>query len=166
VRVRGAVATLVGVLGVGLVLAGCGDDDAELTRAEFQNRANAICSRHIKAIEDAAKGRFAAKEIPLATEIESLAEGTVVPEIERMREELADLDAPDADERDFESYLSELKRALDDEVKQDPATILSEEASQNAFVESDDLAGDAGLTECARLGKRLQESVGAPRLNR
>ena len=58
---------------------------------------------------------------------------------------------------------SELKRAVDDEVRPEPAVMLSEEPSQNAFSRSDDLAKDAGLNECGRLGERLQASVGARR---
>ncbi len=162
-RVRGTAAAAALLL-MGLALGACGDDDDRaLSSAEFANQGNAICTRHIKSIEDAIKARFAAKEIPLASEIDGLASRTVIPEIERMRDELGRLRPPENDEEDVEDYLSELKRALDDEVKQQPAVMLSEEKSQNAFGRADDLARDAGLAECGKLGERLQASVGARR---
>lgn len=158
-RLRGAI--VIGFLSA-LVLVSCGDDDENrLSEAEFTSRGNAICASHAGAIEEASRARFtASREVPSADQIEAFAEGTVIPEMDRMVDELEDL-KPEEDEDDFEAFRKDVRRALDDDVKQDPSSILSEQATSDPFREANEKAEDAGLTECARVSQRIRTAAAA-----
>ncbi len=154
---------MVGIVAV-LVLVSCGADDDEntLSEADFVSQANGICSSHAKAIEDASRSQFGGtREVPSADQIESFAKQTVVPEIERMVDELERLNPRERDQGDFKEYLSETSRALDDEIKDDPSSILSEQAQSDPFIEANELARDLELAECARVSERIRTAAAA-----
>ncbi len=163
-RARGARSLIVGIVAA-LVLVSCGgggDDENTLSEAEFVSRANAICDGHARAIEEASRSQFGAtREVPSADQIESFASRTVVPEVERMVEELEDLKPRERDQGDFRDYLSETRRALDDEIKDDPSSILSEQAQSDPFIEANEQARDLDLNECARVSERIRTAAAA-----
>ena len=164
-RVRGGIArpVVVGIVAA-LVMVSCGgngDEDA-LSEEELVRRSNEICSMHARAIEDAARARFgASREVPSAEEIEDLAENTVVPELDRMLDELEDLKPPEDEQEEFEDFTEEARRALDDEIKQDPSSILSEQAQSDPFIEANESAQDFGATECANISQRIRTAAAA-----
>ena len=155
--------TLVIGLLASLVLTSCGGDDEEaLSEAELVRRGNEICSTHAKQIEEQAQARFGtSRNVPSVQEIEDFANRVVVPEMDRMVDELEDLKAPDDEKDDFREYLRETEKSLDDDVKQDPVSILSEQASSDAFAEANEKATDVGLNECARVSERIRTAAAA-----
>ncbi len=162
-RVRITKIMVIGLLAA-LALTSCGDGDDEqtLSESEFISRGNEICSNHAKRIEDEARARFgASRNVPSVQEIEDLATRVVVPELDRMVDELEDLKPPEDEKSDFNDYLSETRKALDDDVKQDPVSILSEQASSDAFAEANEKASDVGLNECARVSQRIRTAAAA-----
>ena len=162
-RVRIARPVVVGIVAV-LVMVSCGggDDEDALSEEQLVQRANEICATHARAIEDAARARFgASREVPSADEIEDLADNTVIPEMDRMLDELEDLKPPDDEKEDFEDFISETRRALDDEIKEDPSSILSEQAQSDPFIEANEKADDVGATECAGISQRIRTAAAA-----
>lgn len=145
-----------------MVSCGGGGDEEALSEEELVRRSNEICSMHAQAIEDAARARFgASREVPSADEIEDLANNVVIPELDRMLDELEDLKPPDDEKEDFEDFIEETRRALDDEIKQDPSSILSEQAQSDPFVEANEKARDVGATECANISQRIRTAAAA-----
>lgn len=163
-RAGSARSLVVGIVAV-LVLVSCGgdgDDENTLSESEFVSQANAICAAHAKTIEDASRAQFGAtREVPSADEIARFANQTVVPEVERMVDELDDLNPRERDRGDFNDYLSETSRALDDEIKDDPSSILSEQAQSDPFIEANEQARDLDLIECARVSERIRTAAAA-----
>ena len=162
-RVRITRTLVIGLLAA-LVLTSCGGDDDEdaLSEAELVRRGNEICNTHAKHIEDEAKSRFGtSRNVPSVQETEDFANRVVVPAMDRMVDELEDLKAPDDEKDDFREYLRETEKSLDDDVKQDPVSILSEQASSDAFAEANEKATDVGLNECARVSERIRTAAAA-----
>ena len=162
-RARIAGPVVIGLLAV-LLLASCGngDDENALSEEELARRANEICSTHARNIEEAARSRFgASRNVPSVQEIEDLAKNVVVPEVDRMVDELEDLEPRKRDKGDYEDFLADTRKALDDDVKQDPVSILSEEASSDAFAEANEKADDLDMTECARVSQRIRAAAAA-----
>ncbi len=162
-RVRIARPVVVGIVAA-LVMVSCGggDDQDALSEEELVQRSNEICATHARAIEEAARARFGAtREVPSANEIEDLANNVVIPELDRMLDELEGLEPPDDEEEEFQNFISETKTALDNEIKQDPSSILSEQAQSDPFIEANEEAEDLGATECASISERIRTAAAA-----
>ncbi len=163
-RVRGIARPVVVGMVAALVMVSCGGggDEEALSEEELVRRANEICATHAQAIEEAARARFgASREVPTADEIENLAEETVIPELDRMLDELENLNPPDDERQEFEDFIEETRTALDDEIKQDPSSILSEQAQSDPFIEANESARDFGASECANISQRIRTAAAA-----
>jgi hypothetical protein len=161
VRVRIAGPVVIGLLAA-LVLTSCGDGDDEnaLSEAELIRRGNEICSAHAKNIEDAARSRFGtSRNVPGERETVDFAENVVAPELDRMADELEDLNAPEEEEGDFRSYVSQVRSDVDNEVKQNPVDLTSELRSSDPLAESNEKAEDVGLHECHRVSERVKNAM-------
>jgi hypothetical protein len=147
--------------GLALVVAGCGGDDetststsivgatgtggVTLTKEEFLAQANSICKQGSKAIDQAAEGLFSGQQ-PTDAEIEQFAQ-ILVPGIQAQIDAVRALPAPEGDEETITTFLDESQSALD-QVEADPP-LLAASGDASPFTESNRLATEYGLTECA-----------------
>jgi hypothetical protein len=148
-----AIALLVGALmTTGLVLAGCGDDDeGSLTKAEFVQKANAICTAGNKEIEKGVESfvnENSSSGKPLTDA--QLAEGAEEIVIPSLREQVDGIDAlgtPSEDGEQAEELVEAAKDALE-EVEDEPALAVPQTGDPNPFAEANELARDYGLDVC------------------
>jgi len=160
VRVRGAGPVVIGVVAV-LLLASCGDDDEKtLSQQEVVTQGNQICSDAAQRIEQDAKSRFgSSQDVGSAQQLEQFASKIVVPEYDKAVDKLEDLKAPEEEKRVFDDFLSETRKALDDDVKQDPVGSLSQVSAQDPFAKANRQAQRIGLSECATLSQKIRASA-------
>jgi hypothetical protein len=132
------------LLAAGLLAAGCGGGDDNLTKAEFLKQGNAICKKGDKEIDKAADKTFTSKQRPSDATITKFAEDTVIPNVQGQIDGLRDLNPPSDDEDQVNAILDEAQSTLD-ETKDDPTIFAS---NQDPFKKANKLAKDYGLTEC------------------
>jgi len=136
---------LTAALSIGVVAAGCGGGDDNLTKAEFQAQANAICKKGNKEIVAAEKTVFTQKgQAPSKAAFDEFANGTLIPSVQSQIDGINDLNPPSADEDKVNAITDEAQAALD-KVKQDPHQL----AGSDPFKKANQLAKDYGLNECA-----------------
>jgi hypothetical protein len=135
---------LTAILSLGLVAAGCGGGDDNLTKAEFLKQGNAICKKGNDQIDKAAEQTFGKKR-PSEAELNTFANDTLIPVVETEIDGIRDLNPPSADEDQVNAIVDEAQSALD-RGKEDP-TLLTNEKS-DPFKKANQLANDYGLTEC------------------
>ena len=159
-RVRGAGPVVIGVVAV-LLLVSCGDDDEKtLSQQELVTQSNQICSGAAQRIEQDAKSRFgSSQDVGSAQQLEQFASKIVVPEYDKAVDKLEDLKAPEEEKRVFDDFLSETRKALDDDVKQDPVGSLSQVSAQDPFAKANRQAQRIGLSECASLSQKIRASA-------
>lgn len=152
------------VAGLALVVAGCGGDDetsttattsstvagattggTALTKEEFLAQANAVCKEGGKAIDQAASGIFTGQK-PTQAQLEQAAQ-IFVPGIQAQIDAVRALPAPEGDEETVGNFLDVSQEALD-QVEADPS-LLAASDNDGPFAESNQLAEEYGLTECA-----------------
>ncbi len=134
------------VLAVGVVVAGCGGDDDELTKSEFTTQANAICEKGNAEIDSAANKAFPRHRPPSEAEATNFAEDTLIPNVQRQIDDVRDLNPPSEDEDEVTAILDEAQQSLD-RVEDDPTILFG--AGQSPFAKSNQLAKAYGLDECA-----------------
>ena len=159
-RVRGAGPVVIGVVAV-LLLVSCGDEDEKtLSQQELVTQSNQICSGAAQRIEQDAKSRFgSSQDVGSAQQLEQFASKIVVPEYDKAVDKLEDLKAPEEEKRVFDDFLSETRKALDDDVKQDPVGSLSQVSAQDPFAKANRQAQRIGLSECASLSQKIRASA-------
>ena len=130
----------------GLVLASCGDQ--RLSREEFLQQGNQICSEGNARLDAAAEETFGdlrQNEKPSAEQLESF-HATLVSDIQGQIDDIRELKPPEELEAGVDTLLQRAQGALDQVEEGGPQVLLSEE---DPFAEVNRLAGDIGLTECA-----------------
>ena len=159
-RVRGAGPVVIGVVAV-LLLVSCGDEDEKtLSQQELVTQSNQICSGAAQRIEQDAKSRLgSSQDVGSAQQLEQFASKIVVPEYDKAVDKLEDLKAPEEEKRVFDDFLSETRKALDDDVKQDPVGSLSQVSAQDPFAKANRQAQRIGLSECASLSQKIRASA-------
>ncbi len=151
-KLAGAATTLL----LAALAAGCGGDkdsgakgSATLTKAEFIERADAICSSAEARIDvAAAKLRAAGKKsgtLPRPAVVKFLRE-TSLPSYERMLIGLRELEPPKADERRIDAFLASLSGAID-AVEADPSK-YAKRATADPFDDANKRAMDYGMKVC------------------
>jgi len=151
---------VIGLVAV-LLLVSCGDDDEKtLSQQELVTQSNQICSGAAQRIEQDAKSRFgSSQDVGSAQQLEQFASKIVVPEYDKAVDKLEDLKAPEEEKRVFDDFLSETRKALDDDVKQDPVGSLSQVSAQDPFAKANRQAQRIGLSECATLSQKIRASA-------
>ena len=144
--VRGFVA---GALAVGLIGAGCNDDEgdagigaSELSKQEWLVEANQACKRADKTMNEEGRALFANGE-PNEQEMRDFAVEVVVPAFRTTIEDIRALGAPAGDEALIEELLTAQDEGTD-RVAEDPLSIFEEDEPSKA----DRLAADYGLDSC------------------
>ena len=159
-RARIAGLVVIGLLAV-LALTSCGDDDEQtLSREELVTQGNQICAEAAQRIEQDARSRFGnSQDVGSAQQLEDFASNIVVPQYDRAVDRLEDLKPSDEEKGDFDDFLSETRKALDDDVKQDPVGSLSQVQGLDPFAKANRQAQGLGLTECASLSQKIRASA-------
>ena len=151
-RLAGAAITML----VAGVAAGCGGDDTDapakrdaLTKAEFVERADALCAAADRRIEaEAAKLRSSAKKtgtLPSRTVVRFL-EQSSIPAYERMLLGLRDLTPPKSDEQRVDGFVASVAGAID-AVKQNPQK-YARRTTADPFDDANKRARAYGLKVC------------------
>jgi hypothetical protein len=155
---------VIGLVAV-MLLASCGSDDEKtLSEQELVAQSNQICSGAAQRIEQDAKSRFgSSQDVGSAQQLEQFASKIVVPEYDKAVDKLEDLKPPKEEEGVFDDFLSETRKALDDDVKQNPVGSLSQVSAQDPFAKANRQAQRIGLSECATLSQKIRASAdGSP----
>ncbi|MDQ2981532.1 MAG: hypothetical protein M3R26_04300 [Actinomycetota bacterium] len=144
---------LLAVAPLAIVAGGCGSNGQGLSKAEFVNRANAICAKYEKRVQRQMSGVPAGDEKQLASSIEK-----VLPVIREGNDELRSLRPPESLQRHFDRWMRIADAEVDAAQKLHDALRTSDQnAVQAAFRElqskdadQDRLARrELGLTGCA-----------------
>jgi len=135
-----------------LTLAACGgDDDTGPSKAEFIQRADAICARSDREAGAIARRSFQNPRKPRPREAQA-AIREAVPRVRRSLEELRALERPDGDERAIDEYLAAVAKGLTtlETVAEDPRLSLETlRAGDATFREANELARRYGMKDCA-----------------
>jgi hypothetical protein len=130
-----------------LAAAGCGGED-RLSRAELQERGNAICAKYEKQI-DAIGAPSSVEEIPAYVD-------KALPIVEREIEEMKELEPPEDDEETFDQMIVEAEKTLEAgrdlgqaaEENDEPGIERALNEGNAASDRADEHAQELGLTEC------------------
>ena len=149
---RNALWLLAAVLAIGLIAAGCGDDDDDgdeggdaPTKEEFIAEADQICSDGDAEIEAAAEETFGqSDQPPTAAEQEQFAADEVIPNIQEQVDGIDELTPPEGDEDQVQAIVDAAREGLE-AGKEDPSLFLGNE---DPLAEASQLARDYGLTAC------------------
>jgi hypothetical protein len=132
------------LLAAGLLAAGCGGGDDNLTKAEFLKQGNAVCKKGNDQIDKAARQTFGKKH-PSQAELNTFANDTLIPVVQQEIDGIRDLNPPSEDEDQVNAIVDEAQAALD-KGKDDPSLLTNEKA--DPFKKANKLANDYGLKEC------------------
>lgn len=156
-----------GLLAIGLIagvmVAGCGDDDsteasdsstvtvatASITRPEFTNSANAICSKargEIASKVIAAEGQGGGGNQSAAAAYTNTAKVALLPTFQSEVDQIAKLGAPEAEKESVEAMLTAEQEALD-RLKADESIASINEIAKE-FTETNKLMKNFDLTSC------------------
>jgi len=140
---------LTAALSIGVVAAGCGGGDDNLTKAEFLKQGNAICKKGNQQINKAAHETFTKKKYPNGPPPKSVqkkfATDTLIPTIQKEIDGVKALGAPKGDEAKVKAIVDSAQAALD-KGKKDPTVLLSN--GPGPFKQSNQLTKAYGLTAC------------------
>jgi hypothetical protein len=133
-------------LAVGLVVAGCGDDDEEPesgatgatgaagatleTKADWIVAADAICEQANEDFEDIARDQYP-EGPPEGEDAVVFGEEVVIPSLESQHEQISGLGAPEGEEEAITDILDKLQAGID-AVKEDPGSFLETDALDDA----------------------------------
>jgi hypothetical protein len=109
------VATVIGILAIGLLVAGCGDEDSEASTvpvATFVKKANAICTARGKEITTASSQAWDEKGDLHAIEIELIG-STMVPALEAEVDEIEALGVPSTGSNHVEATLGAIEEVAE-----------------------------------------------------
>ena len=146
------IALLAGVVAIVVVAAGCGSssgsDSSSLTKAEFIKKADAICSRGEKSIEDGAE-KFAKEnnvdtEKPTKAQKEEVITQVVAPNIRKQGEEISELGAPSGEDEKVEAIVTAVEEGAD-ALEEEPTTLFE---GKNPLEHGSKLAKEYGLKVC------------------
>jgi hypothetical protein len=168
VKGRGVlVLAVLGVFAVAAILAGCGGDSSTnasatdtssestaseqpsgpLTKAEFLKQANLVCRKGVvkkdEAIQSLAKLAAEAGETPSAAAEEKLVKVVVFPTYSEIIDQLAQLEAPQADQPKVEKMIQDYESDLE-VAEAEPTKAIQ----QNLFKDGNDAGEAYGLESC------------------
>jgi hypothetical protein len=140
-------------LALSLTAAGCGGSDsdssdggdapASISKADFTEQANAICSDASDELQTAGADLT---DQSTQDEVVAFVTDTAVPNFQDQHDAIADLGAPDGAEDDVDALLTALQDGID-AIKADPESFVSGDATP--FEDANAAASELGLTDCA-----------------
>jgi hypothetical protein len=158
------IALLAAVAATLVVVAGCGSSDdsttdggdtdattASLTKAEFVEQGNAICSDGNEEIESgieefAEENGLSGNDQPTEAQVEELATDILIPSIAKQVEGLRNLGVPSGEEKEVEAFLDKAASAVE-KVEAD-TSLLTDEEGGSPFASVNREAAALGLTTC------------------
>ena len=150
--------TILAVAMAGLVLVACGDEDSGPTKAEYIEKADAVCTK-VDPTVDAALARAARdRDNP---EVAQTGLKDAIPRERQMLTELRELETPEGDEEAIDRIYAARQTAVDaaEAASSDPdaslAFITREGEGDKLFNEYLALAGEYGLVFCAQARSTL-----------
>lgn len=153
------------VVGLALVLAGCGGDDegtssapeaqsttavAAVTKADYITQADAICKTANDASEQASTAAVQAlgTEEPTAEQLSTIASDVVLPGLEKQLAALRALPKPSEGAEEVDAIYADLDTAIAS-AKEDPSILTNgEESAENPFAGANEKAVAFGMKEC------------------
>ncbi|HKH64487.1 MAG TPA: hypothetical protein VKA35_03385 [Solirubrobacterales bacterium] len=152
---------LVALVALALAVAGCGGGDdstgstevsvnADLTKAQFLQQANAICAKANQELDQeieefAKEHNLGGKKEPTKEVLAEAAEEILLPSATRQVEEIRDLGAPAGEEKAVDKILTAAEKAVE-ESEEDPAKAAL--STGGPFTDANKLASDYGLKRC------------------
>lgn len=133
------------LLSVAVIAAGCGAGGPSVE--EFRTEASDICQESRKTIEAAASELLGGGELPDPQEFGKLAQGTIVPETEKMLDRLADVEPAEEVADEYQAFLDEAEQTVD-EIRKDPTMLMD----PTNFAEVNKRADAANLSAACRIG--------------
>jgi hypothetical protein len=133
------------------LLAGCGGgDDEAVTKAEFIERADAICKKNTKERSDAYSAFLKEQKTgrPSKQESEELVVKVGLPAVQAELKSLSDLPKPEGEEKKIGAILAALEKGVR-KIEADPGKAI--ELSLEWFRQFETMAVDYGFDECGNL---------------
>jgi hypothetical protein len=133
------------LLAIASAMPGCGSSSeaAPLKKPQFVQQANAICrnweDERKKALKEATEQSAGGEPELTSTVMEA-----VLPSIQKMTDELAELGAPRGDEKKVQGIIAEFERGIET-LEEEPAEVPTDVA---AFSKATEAAEAYGLTSC------------------
>lgn len=154
------VALIAVLAAVALTAAGCGGDDGEsngadatatLTKAEFVEQGNAICTEGNEEIESglesfAEENGLSGNDQPTQEQIDELATDVLIPSLDKQVGELRDLGIPADGGQEVEAFLRHAESTVE-EVEADPSLLTG---GRSPFTAVNREAIEIGLTVCGQ----------------
>jgi hypothetical protein len=145
--------------GVALALGACGDDDDDgggdggTTKAEFIEKADAICAAGEERSEQIARDGLQNPQNPTGEEILAILE-ELVPLQRDVIDDVRALETPEGDEDEINDFLDKAEQATDeteqiDDPSQALAMVQAADTPADPFHEANQAAADYGLKDCA-----------------
>jgi hypothetical protein len=133
---------------LGLLAAGCGDDEESLSEDEFIEQANAICEEGSEELDEAGDELFGNEE-PTPEQIADFAD-VFEDAIGDQIDDIDDLNGPSDLEEDLADVLADARDTLSefaDQVRDDPEAAFTSE--EDPFADINERMSALGLTSCA-----------------
>jgi ABC-type glycerol-3-phosphate transport system substrate-binding protein len=140
-------------LALSLTAAGCGGSDSEssdggdapasISKADFTEQANTICS---DASDELQTAGAELTDQSTQEEVVAFVTDTAVPNFQAQHDDIEALGAPDGAEDDVDALLAALQDGID-AITGDPESLVSGEATP--FEDANAAASELGLTDCA-----------------
>lgn len=155
------------LVGLALVLAGCGGDDDEetttsaskqattpvaaVTKADYIAQADAICKAESDAGEAATNAAVEAlgTASPTDEQLATIASDVVLPGLEKQLTALKALPNPEEGAEDVDAIYADLESAIGS-AKEDPSILTAGEGSENPFAGANEKAKAFGMQECGK----------------
>lgn len=133
------------LLSVAVIAAGCGAGGPSVE--EFRAEASDICEESRGNIEAAASEVLGGGELPNPQELGKLAQGTIVPETEKMLDRLAEVEPAEEVADEYQAFLDEAEQTVD-KIRKDPTMLMD----PTNFAEVNKRADAANLSAACRIG--------------
>jgi hypothetical protein len=152
---RQAMAVLAGIVAIAMISGGCGSEGdsattASLTKAEFIEKADAICSKtgeryKAKVAVFAKKHGLNDYEQPTKAQREEVMTAVILPALSAEAEDLDRLGAPEGDEEEVEAIVEGIEGAVE-RAEDEPGSVF--EKGSGSFKKVNKLARAYGLEIC------------------
>ena len=141
-------AAIVGLLAIGLLVAGCGGSSDSISRAEFIKGANVACKKGEEQIQKtyiAFLKKHANVTNPTEADYAELVATVFVPNVEKEIAQLRALEAPSGDEDKVKAFIDARQESI--QIAEDNPKMLLTEGSK-VTAKSAQLAKEYGLESC------------------
>ena len=126
---------------LGFAACGGGDDEDKPTKAEYITQADAICKKGDEEILAEARKQFGTQD-PTEEQVNSFTREVTIPNIEKQRDQLKELEKPEGDEEELDALWASLDKSIETVNNTDGPI------DQNAFAETNQKAQAYGMKEC------------------